>query len=78
MNSEEARIGARVMVRNGCKKPELWGVEGTIAKRWGAPHYALVEVRFEDGRSELFWRHEVEDAQEEQVKEGAFVRLRWG
>lgn len=77
MNSKEACVGARVRVRDGRKKPELWGQEGTISNRWGAPHYAVLEVRFEGGRSELFWPHEVESAQE-QAKEGLFVRLRWG
>jgi hypothetical protein len=35
VRSEEARIGARVRVRPGYRKSELWGASGTIAKVWG-------------------------------------------
>jgi hypothetical protein len=65
MRSEEARIGARVRVRPSYRKSELWGALGTIAKVWGAPHYAVVEVRLDDGRSELLWRNELEEIGEE-------------
>jgi hypothetical protein len=72
MKLEEARVGARVRVRSGYRKPELRGAVGTIVKRWGGPISATVEVRFDGGKSELFWRHELE-----KVDEGAFVQLRW-
>jgi hypothetical protein len=77
MRSEEARVGARVRVRPGYRKAELWGALGTIAKVWGSPHYAVVEVRLDGGRSELLWRHEVEEIQEE-AQQGLFARLGWG
>ena len=77
MRLEEALVGARVRVRSGYSKPELRGLVGTIAKRWGSPHYAVLEVRFDGGRSQLFWRHEVEMVQEE-VQKGAFAQLLWG
>jgi hypothetical protein len=35
MRSEAARVGARVRVRPGYRKSELWGALGTIAKIWG-------------------------------------------
>jgi hypothetical protein len=35
VRSEEVRIGARVRVRLGHRKSELWGALGTIAKVWG-------------------------------------------
>jgi hypothetical protein len=73
----EARVGARVRVRPGYRKPQLRGAVGTIAKLWGAPHYAVVEVRLDSGSSELLWRHEVEEIREE-VQQGVFARLRWG
>ena len=77
MRLEEAYPGARVRVRGSYRKPELRGTLGTIVKRWGEPNYAAVEVRFDGGRSELFWRHELEEIQEE-VQEGNFAWLRWG
>ncbi len=76
IRSEEARVGARVRVRPCYRKSELWGALGTIAKVWGAPHYAVVEVRLDDGRSELLWRHELEEVREE-AQQGAFAQLRW-
>jgi hypothetical protein len=77
MKLEEAYPGARVRVRGNYRKPELRGAVGTIVKRWGEPNYAAVEVRFDGGRSHLFWRHELEEIQEE-VQEGNFAWLRWG
>jgi hypothetical protein len=77
LRSGEARVGARVRVRPGYRKPQLRGAVGTIAKLWGAPHYAVVEVRLDSGSSELLWRHEVEEIREE-VQQGVFARLRWG
>jgi hypothetical protein len=43
---------------------------------WGEPLYAAVEVRLDDGRSELLWRHEVEPIHEEDAQ-GLFTSLRW-
>jgi hypothetical protein len=77
VKSEETRVGARVRVRPGYRKPELWGALGTIVKVWGAPHYAAVKVRLDGGRSELLWRHELEEIPEE-VQQGVFAHLRWG
>jgi hypothetical protein len=77
MRSEEARVGARVRVRSGYRKAELWGTHGTIAKVWGSPNYAVVEVRLDGGRSELLWRHELEEIREE-AHQGLFARLSWG
>jgi hypothetical protein len=77
IRSEEACVGTRVRVRPHYRKSELWGALGTIAKVWGAPHYAVVEVRLDDGRSELLWRHELKEVREE-AQQSAFARLRWG
>jgi hypothetical protein len=76
LRSEEARVGARVRVRPGYRKSELWGALGTITKVWGAPHYAVVEVRLDGGRSELLWRHELEKIGEE-VQQNVVAQLRW-
>jgi hypothetical protein len=73
----EARVGAKVRVRPGYRKPELRGAVGTIARIWGAPHYAAVEVRLRSGRSELLWCHELEEMREE-TQGGPFAQLRWG
>jgi hypothetical protein len=31
---------------------------------WGHPDYPAVDVRLEDGSLELFWFHELDDAEE--------------
>jgi hypothetical protein len=77
LGSEETRVGARVRVRPGYRKSELRGTLGTIAKAWGAPHYAVAEVRLDSGRSELLWRHELEEIGEE-GQQNVFAKLRWG
>lgn len=51
---------------------------GDDSEKVGAPHYAVLEVRFEGRRLELFWLHEVESAQETAAREGTFLGLRWG
>jgi uncharacterized protein YcgL (UPF0745 family) len=78
VKSEEARVGARVRVHPDYRKPELRGVLGTIAKVWGEPHYAAIEVQLDGGRSELLWRHELEEVRQEEVHQGVFSRLSWG
>jgi hypothetical protein len=61
MLSEEARIGKRVRVRADHLSAPLRGLVGTIEKRWGNPDHVALDVLFDDGRSELFWYHELED-----------------
>lgn len=61
MLSEEARIGKRVRIRADHHSTPLRGLEGTIEKRWGNPDHAALDVLFDDGRSELFWYHELEE-----------------
>jgi hypothetical protein len=34
---------------------------GTIEERWGNPDYIALDVLLDDGRSELFWHHELEE-----------------
>ncbi len=41
-------------------RPEWRGLTGTISGRWGHPEYVALDVRMEDGRSQLFWHHELE------------------
>jgi hypothetical protein len=74
--SREAGVGARVRVSPAYRKPSLRGVVGMVERVWGEPRYGAVEVRLDDGRSELLWRHEVETIREE-VAQGLFTSLRW-
>ena len=61
MLSEEALIGMRVRVSKSLLRTDLRGLEGTIARRWGSPHYVALDVLLENGRSELFWHYELEE-----------------
>jgi hypothetical protein len=61
MISEGALIGMRVRVRESLTRADLRGIEGTIAGRWGSPHYVALDVLLDDGRTQLFWHHELED-----------------
>ena len=66
MNLEQnAKIGASVRVRGDPGLPsELRGLLGTVsatwANPWGAPEDLVIEVRLDDGRTRLFWHHELE------------------
>ena len=62
MLSEEAQIGKRVRVRENHRTANWRGREGTIAKSWGDPTYTALDVLLDDGRSQLFWHHELEEA----------------
>ena len=45
-------------------RPEWRGLRGRIIGRWGHPEYLALDIQLEDGRSQLFWHHELEDASE--------------
>jgi hypothetical protein len=64
MLSEEARIGKRVRIRADHRSTALRGLMGTIEKRWGNPDHVALDVLFDDGRSRLFWYHELEEIAE--------------
>jgi hypothetical protein len=71
MRTEQARIGESVRVCGERGLPsELRGLLGTVngtwANPWGAPEDLVLEVRLDDGRTQLFWYHELE-----RVAEGA-------
>ena len=61
---QQARqIGMRVRVKRTYNSvPELQGQVGTINQRYGGVHHPAFKVWFEDGRSQLFWSHELEEA----------------
>jgi len=62
MDLGDARVGTRVRVQLDYRKPQLQGSVGTIKKRYGVPDYMAFEVLFPDGRTELFWDHQLEEA----------------
>ena len=64
MRSEETSIGARVRVGESGLRSELRGLTGRIIGRWGHPEYLAFDVRLEDGSSQLFWHHELEEVPE--------------
>lgn len=60
MLSAEARIGVKVRVFDSYRIPHLRGVTGIIEQMYGHPDYRALDVRLENGRSELFWHYELE------------------
>jgi hypothetical protein len=60
VQSHEARPGTAVRVRESYRKPELEGMSGIIEHCWGSPGHLALDVRLEDGRSELFWFHQLD------------------
>jgi hypothetical protein len=61
-------IGARVRVGESGLRSEWRGLTGTISGRWGNPEYLALDVVLEDGRTQLFWHHELEE-----IGEGAWA-----
>jgi hypothetical protein len=66
MRSEKAQIGKQVRVGEGSGlPPELQGLTGTLsgkwANPWGTPENLVLQVRLENGRTRLFWNHELEE-----------------
>ena len=61
MRSEEARIGTKVMVGEESGLGSEWrGLAGTIIGKWGNPKYLALDVLLDDGRTQLFWHHELD------------------
>jgi hypothetical protein len=63
--SEQAQIGKRVRVHENFGLPsELRGLTGTLSGKWtnpwGSPEDLVLEVRLDNGRTRLFWHHELE------------------
>jgi hypothetical protein len=61
MRSEQAQIGASVRVSDSGLHSDLRGLRGTVSGLWGHPEYLALDVRMEDGSSELFWHYELEE-----------------
>ena len=64
MELEGTRVGMRVRVQVDYRKPHRQGALGTVKKHYGVPEYTAFEVLFPDGKSELFWEHQLEEARE--------------
>jgi hypothetical protein len=60
MQAREAHKGTAVRVREGNRREALWGMIGTVEDRWGHPEHPALDVRLEDGHTELFWFYEVD------------------
>jgi hypothetical protein len=64
MRSEDAQIGAKVRVGYSGLHSEWRGLRGTISGKWGHPEYLALDVLLDDGRTLLFWHHELEEIAE--------------
>ena len=64
MELDDARVGTTVQVQLDYGESSLQGSLGTIQKRYGVPEYTAFEVLFPDGRTKLFWEHQLEEAKE--------------
>jgi hypothetical protein len=61
MNSKKGLVGMRVRVYECYRNPQPQGLEGIIKqKRVLADNSAFV-VELEDGRTDMFWDHELEE-----------------
>ena len=64
MRSNVMRIGTKVRVQKEFSRdPYLQGWVGQIKQRYGDASYAAFEVCLSNGRTELFWRAELEKAE---------------
>ena len=61
MMPEEAPIGARVRVGESGWRSEWHGRTGTITAKWGNPEHLAFDVLLDDGRTQLFWHHELDE-----------------
>jgi hypothetical protein len=64
MDLEDARLGTSVLVQLDYRKPYRQGSVGTIKKRYGTRDYRVFEVSFPNGKTELFWDHQLEKTKE--------------
>ena len=64
MKSNGLRIGTKVRVQKEFSRdPYLQGWVGQIKQRYGDASYAAFEVCLSNGRTELFWRADLEKAE---------------
>ena len=63
MRSQEVQLGMLVRVSQLHRKLAYRGQTGVVQQRYGNIGYAAFDIQFQDGRSELFWHHEFDEAQ---------------
>jgi hypothetical protein len=61
MRSEQAQVGAKVRVGYSGFRSEWRGLTGTISGKWNNPEYLALDVLLDDGRTQQFWHHELEE-----------------
>ncbi len=64
MQPEHVRVGIQVRVQLDYGEPNLQGSVGTIQKRYEVPDYTAFDILLPDGRTKLFWEHQLEEARE--------------
>jgi hypothetical protein len=74
LEPQEARTGLPVRVKEGHRKIDLAGINGTVRNRWGHPDHPALDVLLQDGRSELLWFYEL-DATERRTTPSFVDRL---
>ena len=42
-------------------RPEFRGLTGKVRAKWGNPEYLALDVLLDDGSTQLFWHHELEE-----------------
>ncbi len=61
--AHEARPGMLVRVVEDKRRPEFEGMLGTIKGSFGHSDYPALDLQLENGRLELFWFHQLENAE---------------
>jgi hypothetical protein len=61
MKPQDVRVGMRVMVQDHHRIEERRGMVGKVVGCYGGKEYIVVDVRFADGRSRLFWPADLEE-----------------
>jgi hypothetical protein len=64
MHAHKPHSGMPVRVKERLWRSDFGGMLGTVERRWGHTDYPALDVRLEDGRLELFWFHELDEASE--------------
>jgi hypothetical protein len=63
MRSQEVQLGMLVRVSQLHRKLDYRRQTGVVQQRFGNANHAAFDIQFLDGRSDLFWHHELEATQ---------------
>ena len=63
MRSQDVQLGMLVRVSQLHRRIDYRGQTGVVQQRYGNVEYAAFDIRLLDGHSELFWHHELDEAQ---------------